>query len=240
MDRPYIVCLMSTSLDGKISGSYMDTPEAKSSFEEYESVNQFYQPQAWINGRVTIDENFTFYEKPELDVNITPIPHEDYVALAGQDNYLVAADPSGRLGWKQNYVEYAGRPKAYVIELLTEQVSDAYLDFLQKMQISYLFAGTETLDFMSAVQKLKQLFGIERLKLSGGGILNWSFANERLIDELSVIVAPVADGEPDAPTIFERSEKLPYHGPVKFVLKSAEVVKGGCVWLRYLSKKDNN
>ena len=122
MDRPYIVCLMSTSLDGKITGSYMDTPEAENSFEEYERANQFYQPQAWINGRVTVDENFTFYEKPDLAAEAAPIPHEDHVALTGQENYLVAADPSGRLGWKQNYVEYAGRPKAYVIELLTEQV----------------------------------------------------------------------------------------------------------------------
>lgn len=238
MDRPYIVCLMSTSLDGKITGPYMDTPEAESSFEEYERANQFYQPQAWINGRVTVDENFTFYEKPDLAAEAAPIPHEDHVALTGQENYLVAADPSGMLGWKQNYVEYAGRPKAYVIELLTEQVSDAYLAFLQKMQISYLFAGTETLDFTLAVQKLKKLFGIEKLKLSGGGILNWSFANEGLIDELSLIVAPVADGDPNTPTVFERSEKLPYHGPVRFTLKSAEPVKDGCVWLRYLAKRD--
>ena len=238
MDRPYIVCLMSTSLDGKITGPYMDTPEAESSFEEYERANQFYQPQAWINGRVTVDENFTFYEKPDLAAEAAPIPHEDHVALAGQENYLVVADPSGRLGWKQNYVEYAGRPKAYVIELLTEQVSDAYLAFLQKMQISYLFVGKETLDFTLAVQKLKKLFGIEKLKLSGGGILNWSFANEGLIDELSLIVAPVADGDPNTPTVFERSEKLPYHGPVRFTLKSAEPVKDGCVWLRYLAKRD--
>ena len=238
MDRPYIVCLMSTSLDGKITGSYMDTPEAESSFEEYERANQFYQPQAWINGRVTVDENFTFYEKPDLAAEAAPIPHEDHVALTGQENYLVAADPSGRLGWKQNYVEYAGRPKAYVIELLTEQVSDAYLAFLQEMQISYLFVGKDTLDFTLAVQKLKKLFGIEKLKLSGGGILNWSFANEGLIDELSLIVAPVVDGDPNTPTVFERSEKLPYHGPVRFTLKSAEPVKDGCVWLRYLAKRD--
>lgn len=238
MDRPYIVCLMSTSLDGKITGPYMDTPEAESSFEEYERANQFYQPQAWINGRVTVDENFTFYEKPDLAAEAAPIPHEDHVALAGQENYLVASDPSGRLGWKQNYVEYAGRPKAYVIELLTEQVSDAYLAFLQEMQISYLFVGKDTLDFTLAVQKLKKLFGIEKLKLSGGGILNWSFANEGLIDELSLIVAPVADGDPNTPTVFERSEKLPYHGPVRFTLKSAEPVKDGCVWLRYLAKRD--
>lgn len=238
MDRPYIVCLMSMSLDGKITGPYMDTPEAESSFEEYERANLFYQPQAWINGRVTIDENFTFYETPEMDADAAPVPHEDHVVLTGQANYLIAADPSGRLGWKQNFVEYAGRPKAYVIELLTEQVSDAYLAFLQKRGISYLFAGKETLDFTLAVQKLKKVFGIERLKVSGGGVLNWSFANEGLIDELSLIVAPVADGDSQAPTVFERSEKLPYHGPVSFTLKSAEAVKGGCVWLRYLAKRE--
>ena len=44
---------------------------------------------------------------------------------------------------KQNYVEYAGRPKAYVIEILTEQVSDAYLTFLREKEISYIFAGTD-------------------------------------------------------------------------------------------------
>ena len=100
----------------------------------------------------------------------------------------------------------------------------AYLAFLQEMQISYLFVGKDTLDFTLAVQKLKKSFGIEKLKLSGGGILNWSFANEGLIDELSLIVAPVADGDPNTPTVFERSEKLPYHGPVRFTLKSAEPV----------------
>lgn len=237
MNRPYIVCHMSTSLDGKITGSYMLTPEAESAFEEYERINQFYQPQAWINGRVTIDENFTFYEKPELPENVPVIPHDDYAVIGDFENYIAAVDPSGRLGWKQNYVEYAGRPKAHVIEILTEQVSDAYLVFLQEKKISYIFAGTDTIDFTVAVKKLKRLFGIEKLKLSGGGILNWSFAQAGLIDELSLIIAPIADGETDTPTLFERSEKLPPHVPVGFDLKSVEAAKDGCVWLRYVAKK---
>lgn len=236
MDRPYIICHMSTSLDGKITGSYMETPEAESAFEEYERINQFYHPQSWINGRVTIDENFTFYEKPELPENAAMISHDDYIAARNAENYIAAADPSGRLGWKQNYVEYAGRPKVYVIEILTEQVSDAYLSFLQEKEISYIFAGTDMIDFTVAVKKLKSLFGIEKLKLSGGGVLNWSFAQAGLIDELSLIIAPVADGATDTPTLFERSEKLPPHAPVGFHLKSVEVAKGGCVWLRYTAK----
>jgi len=224
---------MAISLDGKIAGAYMDTQAAESAFEEYERINRYYQPQAWINGRITIDENFTFYEKPELIVGDSPIPHDDYIAVHDAESYIVAADPSGRLGWKQNYVAYADRPKAHVIEAITEQASDAYLAFLQRRQISYIFAGTETLDLSLAVQKLKALFGIEKLKVSGGGILNWSFAQEGLIDELSLIVAPVADGDTKTPTLFERAERLPFHAPVSFKLKSAEPAKDGCVWLRY-------
>lgn len=237
MDRPYIICHMAVSLDGKIAGAYMDTQAAEIAFEEYERINRYYQPQAWINGRITIDENFTFYEKPELIDVGSPIPHVDYIAVRDAESYIVAADPSGRLGWKQNYVAYAGRPKAHVIEAVTEQVSDAYLAFLQRKQISYIFAGTETLDFSLAVQKLKTLFGIEKLKVSGGGILNWSFAQEGLIDELSLIVAPTADGASDTPTLFERRTDIPFKTPVRFTLQSAEAVKGGCVWLRYLACK---
>ena len=123
-----------------------------------------------------------------------------------------------------------------VIEILTEQVSDAYLAFLQIKKISYIFAGTDMIDFAAAVKKLKALFGIEKLKLSGGGVLNWSFAQAGLIDELSLIIAPVADGAADTPTLFERSEKLSPHAPVGFNLKSVEAAKDGCVWLRYTAK----
>ena len=205
MNRPYIVCHMSASLDGKITGSYMLTPEAESAFEEYERINQFYQPQAWINGRVTIDENFTFYEKPELPENVPVIPHDDYAVIGDFENYIAAVDPSGRLGWKQNYVEYAGRPKAHVIEILTEQVSDAYLVFLQEKKISYIFAGTDTIDFTVAVKKLKLLFGIEKLKLSGGGILNWSFAQAWLIDELNGASAKYVHYVPEQEEINEKT-----------------------------------
>lgn len=236
MNRPYIICHMSMSLDGKITGPYMDTKEAEAAFEEYERINRFYQPQAWINGRITVDENFTFYEKPNLPCQTEPIPHEDFVACSEKENYLIAADPSGRLGWEKNYVEYAGRPKAYVIEVVTEQVSDAYLAFLREKGISYIFGGEKEITFAPVVQKLRELFGIETLKLSGGGILNWSFAREGLIDEMSIVMAPIADGDAAAPSLFERSKEVPFEGTVKYRLKSMEPIKGDCIWLRYLAE----
>lgn len=236
MDRPYIICHMVTALDGKITGPYMDTQEAESASEEYERINQFYHPQAWVNGRITVDENFTFYKAPELPDNVPDFPKADFVAQSAE-NYIVAIDPSGRLGWEKNYVEYAGRPKAYVIEVLTEQADNAYLAFLRDRNISYIFAGEKAINCTLAVQKLKSLFGIERLKLSGGGVINWSFAQEGLIDELSLIIAPTADGATNTPTLFERRPDISFNGPVHFTLQSVEVAKGGCIWLRYLACK---
>lgn len=235
MERPYIICHMVTALDGKITGSYMDTPEAESASEEYERINRFYHPQAWVNGRVTIDENFTFYKKPVLPEQASVFPYEDFIAQKSE-NYIVAVDPSGRLGWEKNYVEYAGRPRAYVIEVLTGQADNSYLAFLRERHISYIFAGEKAISCELAVKKLKSLFGIERLKLSGGGMINWSFAQEGLIDELSLIIAPTADGTPDTPALFERRQDIPFHGAVSFSLKSVEAAKDGCVWLRYLAK----
>lgn len=37
--------------------------------------------------------------------------------------------------------------------------------------------------------------------LSGGGFINWSFLQEELIDELSIVMASVTDGETNTVTL---------------------------------------
>lgn len=237
MNRPYIICHMSASIDGKITGEYADTPLADNAYKDYENINRFYSPQAWVNGRITVDENFTFYKKPNLKSHTEPIPYTDFLAVQDAENYIVAVDPHGKLGWEKNYIEYAGRPKAFVIEALTEKVSADYLAFLRKMQISYIFAGKDKIDCVLLVQKLKKLFHIDTLKVSGGGILNWSFAEVGLIDEISVVIAPVVDGNSNTPTLFERLDS-PFKQCIGFKVKSAEITENGCVWLRYVSTEN--
>ena len=67
MNRPYTICHMLSALDGKIAGPFMDCSAMDPINEEYERINESYHPQAWLCGRVTTDENFTFYRKPELE-----------------------------------------------------------------------------------------------------------------------------------------------------------------------------
>ena len=125
------------------------------------------------------------------------------------------------------------RPKAHVIEALTEQVSDAYLEYLRSLDISYIITGKKQLDCKLLLEKLKSLFGIEKLMISGGGLTNWSFVQENLVDELSLVIAPVADGGRESATIFEKADFLPNRTPAAFTLKAAEQINGDTLWLRY-------
>lgn len=233
MTRPYIICHMMTSLDGKITGPYMRSKAVDGPSDEYERINASFQSQAWLCGRVTTDANFTHYKTPALDENAPPVPAGDYVARTDAPMHYVSVDPSGRLGWESNTLQYEERPPAHVIEVLTEKASNAYRAFLRSLEISYIIAGKEQLDCALAVEKLHALFNIKVLALSGGGYINWSFLQAGLVDELSLVIAPVADGDNDSVTLFEKSSYLPDHPPVAFELKEVAAGKGGAILLRY-------
>lgn len=240
MERPYIFCHMMTSLDGKIMGNYMETPEGEATGDVFYRIafgkNPYYKHQGWLSGRVTTDDNFTFYETPELDENAGPVPEGDFVAQPDAGMYYVSVDPSGRLGWKSCKLTYEDT-HAHVLEVLTGKASNAYKAFLRKLGISYIIAGEDTLDYELTLEKLKKLFGIETLMLGGGGVLNWSFIQAGLCDELSLVITPSADGSSKTPTLFMTKEGLTTGRAVNFELEHLEAKDGGSIWLRYRVKK---
>lgn len=237
MNRPYIFCHMLTSLDGKILGPYMDTPESDQSGDIFYELSfgkqPFYKHQGWLSGRTTTDDNFTHYKKPALERDFPPVPAGDFVAEIDLDMYYISIDASGCLGWENNTLTYRDTT-AHVIEVLSEKASDEYKHFLRKLNISYIIAGKDSIDPVLTVQKLQELFHMETIMLGGGGVLNWSFIQAGICDELSVVITPVADGSSDMPSLFESKEGLSTATPVTFKLESTTTYKDGTLWLRYL------
>lgn len=90
-----------------------------------------------------------------------------------------------------------------------------------------------------ALEKLYDIFGFTNLMLGGGGVLNLTFIQQGLCDELSVVIAPVADGSPETPTMFEMRGRLGSDTPVGFNLKKAETTEDGSVWLQYAIKNSD-
>lgn len=229
-NRPYVVCHMLMALDGKIDGACMSSTCAKA----YGQLRTTFDCQATVYGTKTMLGTYSDGLAPaDLPASETIWPHEDYVAQSDVHNFIVSADPQGILGWNDKYIEKRGRPKAHVIEVLTEQVANEYLAYLRRMDVSYVFAGKERLDCTMLLHKLKSLFQIDRLMLAGGGQMNWSLAQEGLIDELSILLAPTADGDRSAASLFERAAFLPERFPITFHLKDVERLEDDGLWLRY-------
>lgn len=235
MNCPYTICHILSALDGKITGEFMEMESARSVSEEYGRIRTEYQADAWLYGTITTKE-FTGWRKPEPDFG-TEVPDGDFVAEKQAPLYYVSVDVQGEIGWESGTFHKAGRPDAHVIEVLTEKTPAAYRAYLCKHGVSYILAGSEGLDSKLAVEKLHQLFGINRLLICGGGTVNWTFLQQGVVDELSLLIAPVADGNPDSVTVFERSPLLPAGGPAVFQLKNIERLRGDGVRLVYTVRK---
>ena len=235
MKQPFVVCHMLTSLDGKIDGAFFGTPEAASALKAYSDLRVFYRCQATLYGTTTMLGGYADGKVAGLTAVKESPMRKDWVNLAGKDmgNFIVSVDPKGELAFSSHSLAKKGRPAAHVIEALTEQASPEYLAYLQKLGISYLFAGEKALNCSLLSEKLYALFGIERLMVAGGGMMNWSFLQEGLINELSLVIAPVADGSTTAVSCFEKADFMPSHAPMAFRLKEAKPMAGNALWLRY-------
>ncbi len=242
MNRPYVFCHMQVSLDGKIIGKYMDIPASKGSGDFFYNIafgeDAHYKHQGWLSGRTTTDDNFTHYKKPALNEQAPTVPKGDFVAEPTGHKYYISIDTSGKLGWDKNTLQY-GDTTAEILEVLTEKVSNAYKAFLREKNISYIIAGKESLDAELLLQKLNDLFHMDLVMLGGGGVLNWSFIQAGLCDEVSVVIAPAADAKADAPSLFDTKENLTDDTPVAFTLKNVETKEDSTVWLTYDVNKTN-
>lgn len=237
MERPFVVCHMFVSIDGKIDGAFMSDHNAMSARSEYGRLRDFYKADATIYGTKTM-RAFADGLAPRVLPKAEPYScPENYCAPHKEKQYIVAVDPEGILGWNNSTYERPGRGSSHVIEVLTGNASAEFKGHLQRQGVSYITAGENHLDCSLLLQKLKTMFGIKRIILAGGGYINGSFLQEDLIDEISIVIAPVADGNSSSVSIFERSDFLPEHSPAAFSFVSAERVSGDGLWLRYTQRK---
>jgi len=69
--------------------------------------------------------------------------------------------------------------------------------------------------------------------LEGGGETNGSFLRDGLVDELSLLLTPVADGRLGEPALFDVEGERPRKAVAKLRLKSVRRVAADMVWIKY-------
>lgn len=221
--RPYVICHMVPSVDGRIVIDRWPAP--RNLHTEYEQTAAALAADAWIIGRVSMEPYASGAARPPRRAR-APIPRTDFVAQTGAPSYAIAIDPSGKLRWESGSID-----GEHAVTILTEQVSDGYLEFLRARGVSYLFGGKRRIDLPRVLQKLATAFGIRRLLLEGGGRINGSFLAAGVVDELSLLFAPIADGSVGTPSLFDAPSG---RGPARrLALLSVERRPGDLLWVRY-------
>ena len=236
MERPYVICHILSSLDGKINGSFMKTESVSTLGAEYGKCRTQMNADAWLYGTTTTKE-FTGFRSPVLE-EVSVSPEGDFVADDQAELYYISVDVDGEIGWESGTFCNKGRTPAHVIEILTASTSAAYKDYLRKRGVSYIIAGENRLDCKTAMKKLHELFHIEKVLICGGGVVNWSFLEAGLIDELSLFLAPVTDGGSGSASLFTQLSSLTKEKTVEFLLKEMERIGDGGLHLNYLAKNE--
>lgn len=225
-ERPRIICHMLASLDGRIVVD--GWPLSTEGRRQYEMVHASYDPDGWICGRVTM-EAFAKRVRPEAEVEAQKggaSAREDFTAKGEFESYAFALDASGRLAWESSDID-----GDHVVSILSERVSDAYLNFLRRRGVSYVLAGEGEIDLALAMRKIRARFGVQTLMLEGGGGINGSMLRAGLIDEVSLLLAPVADGRTGMAALFDGDDAQAT--PQRLALTNVEQLADDIVWLRY-------
>ncbi|GJG87303.1 riboflavin deaminase [Gemmatimonadetes bacterium T265] len=224
--RPRVICHMMASLDGRIvTEGWPLSPEGR---RQYEAVHATYAPDAWLCGRVTMEAHFAAGTRPDAEVAraYAGPAREDFVAPGEHASFAIAVDPRGKLLWDSGEAD-----GDHVVAVLTHRVSDDYLATLRERGVSYLLAGHDDVDLPLAVELIGARLGVQTLMLEGGGGINGSFLRSGLIDEVSLLVAPVADGRVGTPGVFDVA--VGDFAPCRLALEHVERRADDVLWLRY-------
>jgi len=217
---------MAASIDGRIvAGAWPGHADVS---QEYEKIHAKYDSSGWMCGRVTM-EPFAKRVRSEDEVRSEysgDKQRDDHTASGNYESFAFAIDASGRLAWESNDIN-----GDHVVAVLSERVSDEYLAFLRDRGVSYILAGAKDVDLSLALEKIGKRFRVRALMLEGGGRINGGMLRDGLIDEVSLLVAPVADGRIGTPALFDiDGENVTSH---LLVLEAVERRANDIVWLRY-------
>ncbi len=246
MKRPYVICHMMASIDGRID---CDMTEQIGGNEYYEALEMLCIDTT-IEGKTTAVNHYAEKER-FVPQDAAPVGKEEFYRSHDAKRWEAVVDTRGTLRWSED-----DTPDRICI--VSQQASREYLDYLRQRGISYIVTGEKAIDLSRALSILQCEFGSERIGVVGGGHINGSFLREGLLDEVSMLYGAAIDGREGFCAAFEVkvdeltskqvdelsdncnnsstrqlvNSSTKYH-PYMLRLKSVRQIGDNSVWIRY-------
>jgi riboflavin biosynthesis pyrimidine reductase len=204
--KPYVICHMMSSLDGRLDVAAWAGGEDSATYKaltgEYQRIHDGYQADAWLAGTNTMEE-FTGDAKarPAASTEGDTPPRPWHLADAQARRFAIAIDRKGRLHWEKPTAD-----QGHIVVVLGASVPDAHLAELRDAGVSYLVMAGDDLDLAALLDDIGARLPIRKLLLEGGARMNGAFLKAGLVDEVSLLLCPAIDGRTGTSTIFEAGE----------------------------------
>lgn len=226
MNRPYSICHMMASLDGRIDCTM--TAKCPGVEEYYQTLSALDIPTT-VSGRVTAQLELASQGIFEA-ADKTPIGKKAFSKKSAVCGYSVVVDTRGTLLWESDLVD--GKP---LIVVMSEAAGREYAKYLDRKNISWIACGKEKIDLVKAGEILYTEFDVKRMGIVGGGSINAGFLDAGLLDEISMLYAPAIDGRGGMKAAFDGlpTEREPF----LLHLQSVRQFADGSVWMRYKVKQ---
>lgn len=221
-----------STVDGRIVGNRWTPPFDGTDIDTV--INCYYD----ISNEVGADAEMLGRKTVQTDLVWETFDHTGKAPAKNLDTFIgahdtkrkcIVLDPKGKIRYSENTVMGEN-----IIVVLGESPTEAYLEHLRELNISYLFAGPDGSNLHKALETLGDM-GIKKIVLQGGGIINGTFLKAGLIDELSLLIYPGVDGLSGVPCVFEylgKEDDHPANGNA-LELMSVKQMPHGVIWLRY-------
>ena len=178
-DRPYVICYLAVSLDGRLDGFEVD-------LEQYYGIAARFEVDAILTGSETSVVAIERYIGVENTYDEGPAPAR---AACGDERPLLAVvDGRGRvLRW--SVFQEAPYWRGW-IALLTDSVPEAHRTYLASRNVDALIVGKGRVDLALTFDRLRRDYGVRRIRVDSGGRLNGALLRAGLVDEVHLLVCP--------------------------------------------------
>lgn len=174
------------TIDGKIATNLGD-----SKISSKQDLRRLHRLRSSVDA-VIIGISTVIADNPKLTVRL--------VKRHGTTPVRIIVDSIGRIPLDSKILKSAS--KINTIVAVTKRASDERVDKIKSAGAIVIVAGTKTVDLKELFFILKKM-GFNKILVEGGGELNWSILQLRIVNELMVTVAPRIVGGRTATTLVE-------------------------------------
>jgi len=182
--RPKLILSAAISIDGKIA-----TINGDSKLSSLKDIKRVHKLRSKIDA-IIIGKNTLENDDPLLTVR----------HVSGKNPIRIILDSRGTISLKSKIIKTARRVSTIIVT--TEKISKKNRLLLEKNSAEVIVSGKNTINIKQLMHELSKR-KIKSVLLEGGGITNWEFFKQGIVDEIIVTVTPYILGGRNAVTLVE-------------------------------------